>query len=156
MPGIFMVMYFLFDMTNYLLSCISLADNRHFHYFQGNCLLQSSFCFSVLLYFPVCFLLNLLQSSFCFYFLLYATLSQSMLPLSIFFFFPAFFSFSCCAVTTFSFSASILCCFRSSLPFFLYSLVSFLSHDLFFSNLLLYLFLIQYCFLLLLHCWFCW
>ena len=53
-----------------------------------------------------------------------------------------------------------LCFYFMLLPrctaFFLLShLISFLSPDLFFSSLLHYLLLIQYCFLLLLPCWFC-
>ena len=93
MLSIFIIMYFLFDLVNSLRSCISLADDRHLYYFQGDStssslVLASLHCF--IFSFPVCFLLNLRQSSFCFYFLLsfpvcfLLPLGRSMLPLSIF------------------------------------------------------------------------
>ena len=57
--------------------------------------------------------------------------------------------------TTFCFSVSILSTLLLQSAFFLlFSLICFISPDLFFSNLPLCIFLIQYCFLLLLPCWF--
>ena len=57
--------------------------------------------------------------------------------------------------TTFCFSVSILSTLLLQSAFFLlFSLIWFISPDLFFSNLPLCVFLIQYCFLLLLSCWF--
>ena len=53
------------------------------------------------------------------------------------------------------FCASVLCCCHSSLPSLITFFFNLLSPDLLFSNLLLYIFLIQYLFLLLLPCWFC-
>ena len=42
--------HFLFDLANSLLNCISLADDRHFYYFQGDSIFSSllfaaTFCF---------------------------------------------------------------------------------------------------------------
>ena len=156
-------------MANALLSCISLADDQTLPLLSRLLyLLQSSFCFSVLPDFLVCFLLNfsnlLFASAFCFLFMT-AFCCPQLICDSTFYFPPAFFCFLCCGSQVPNQLPSLclsvlfyLCYFHSvfqSAFFLLSSLISFLSPDLLFSDLLHYLLLIQYCFLLLLPSWFC-
>ena len=144
---------------------------RHFYYFQDDSIFSSLvfaslFCFIFLSAFcltsPIYFLLLLSAFFSC---LLSATLSRSVLPLSIS---VLFFSAFCAALLRYltSYLLSAFLCFYSiyvtsfrvvvwSAFFLLSSLISFLSPDLLFFNLLNYLLLIQYCFFLLLLSWFC-
>ena len=128
---------------------------HHFchHHHRFNCVAHSvtfvsvkKFIMQFYMSSPFYFLLLLFALFSC---LFSATLSRCMLPLSIFL--PLFFRFLCCSVlsTFFCFSdASILSTLLLQSAFFLVSsLIFFLSPDLFFANLLLYRFLMQYCFL---------
>ena len=151
---VFIIMFFS-DLAHFLLSCISLADDRHFYYFQCDSIFSSlvfaslfcfiflfAFCltFSSLLYastffsFLVCFLLSLAARYFhflfssCFLLLLVLHCSNYLLLF--------------CALF---YAASMIVCLLFA---FFFNHV--LSCNLLFSNLLLYLFLIQYCFILLL------
>ena len=93
-------------------------------------------------------------SPFCFLFLSACCYPQ-LLYASTFYFPSAFFSFSCYCTTTTCLSASTLSTLLLQSAFFLLSsLIYFLSPNLFFSNLILYLFLIHYYVLPLLLCWF--
>ena len=144
---------------------------RHFYYFQDDSIFSSLvfaslFCFIFLSTFyltsPIYFLLLLSAFFFC---LPSATLSRSVLPLSIFLLFSSAFHAALLRYLT-SYLLSAFPCFYSiyvtsfrvvfwSAFFLLSSLISFLSPDLLFFNLLNYLLLIQYCFFLLLLSWFC-
>ena len=121
-------MYFLFDLADSLLSCVSLADERHFYYFEGDSIFfslvfASLFCFILLSTFCLTFSSLVFPSLFCFLFLctfcltfsslffaslfcfifLSAFCSSQPLYASTFYFPLAFFSFLC-AITTLCFS----------------------------------------------------
>ena len=66
--------YVFSDLAQFLLSCISLADDRQFYYFQGDSIFSSLvfaslFCFIFLFAFCLTFSSLLYASSFCFLFL---------------------------------------------------------------------------------------
>ena len=155
-------MYFLFDLDNSVLSCISLADDRHFYYFQGNSIFSSLviatlFCFIslsafCLTFYPVYFLLLLsaffsFLSAFCYPWPLYACTH--------FLFSSCFLLLFVLCVTMIQLPSAFLC-FQ---PFYAGSTVvcllfdfffNLLSPNLFFSKLLHYLLLIHYCYPILL------